>query len=130
MRKLDGTNVAETPIADLKVGDIVGFTIGMNNKGACATDVTLIERTSAESSEESEILEFIKDAIRDCANEKGWALLSRVGTRLSVPHPDYKETFSAKGFKFGELIKKHTEIFEYSTDSAVTDFSAASARLK
>jgi hypothetical protein len=132
MRK-DGSGAAEIPISKLREGDIVGFAIGMNDKGPCATDVTLIERApepEAKSEQEPIDLNVLKDAVRVCADQNGWALVANVGSRLSILNPEYKDQLDAKKFKIGELLKKHDELFEYSTDATKTTRNAACARLK
>lgn len=122
----------ETPISKLNIGDRVSFKIGFNNKGACATDVALVERRAVspselgvESNEEDEFITIVKEAIDVCADETGRALFSNVGSRISVLYPDYENRLHHLGYnKLSELAKKH---FDYS-DRHIPPYKAPSIR--
>lgn len=143
--KKDRTGNAEMDISNLEVDDYVSFSIGMNNKGVCATDVALVERASSvvstsiatsmgmtstgTSQEENELTEMIKDAISVCAGENGWALQSAIGSRMSIQHPHYKEILP--GFTtIKQFALTHTSVFEYSHNGDETQYSAACLRVK
>lgn len=130
MRK-DRNNLREIEITQLVEGDYVSFSIGMNNKGACATDVALVERASDAPpisspstgsirprsnlpSEKNELLEILKDAVTVCADEEGWTLYANVGTRIKVHCPDFKERLkAATGLQsISQFITAHKSIFE------------------
>jgi cold shock CspA family protein len=132
MRKKKDTNIPETPIESLNIGDIVGFVIGMNNKGPCATDVTMIQRAPAlEENGQPEIIDLVRDAIHVCANENGWALMSSVGGRLSVLHPNYMDLLLQHGYdQLAVLIRRYPAIFEYSHDGIGTNHRAACVRIR
>lgn len=136
----------ETPICDLNVGDLVTFAIGMNKKGACATDVALVgkesvspaafergapERAKAKSKEDYEFISILEDAIKVCGDENGWALLSSVGSRISVLHQDYKTKFlDGERSTIKEFAKAHPEKFEHTPNGAGTSYRADCLRLK
>lgn len=126
MRK-GGDGKRELEISDLVEGDIVSFSIGMNNEGACATDVALVQRAPGAPqiaspmavlprrsvSQEKELLEILRDAVTVCADEDGWALLSSVGSRISVLSSDFKERLQALGHqKIIQFASKCPEAFE------------------
>lgn len=140
--KKDRTGNAEMDISALQVDDYVSFSIGMNNKGICAIDVALVERapsvvsTSAATSlkatnvgvsqKENELIDILKDAISVCAGENGWGLLSAVGSRISIQHPEFlKECGYATIKKFAEA---HKAVFVYSHTGDGTQYSAACLR--
>lgn len=134
----------ETAISELGKNDYVSFSIGMNNRGACATDVALVEKSTTVSIEtgpektdsqvlknDSELVEILQDAIKVCADEDGWALSSSVGTRITTLHPDIRKRLSEFGFKnYANIAMKHTNIFDYSADGDGTQHSAACLRLR
>jgi hypothetical protein len=118
----------EMEISDLVEGDTVSFTIGMNNEGPCATEVALVKRapgapavSSASAGlsrrqvpQEKELLDILKDAVSVCANEGGWALLSHVGSRISVLRPDFKDRLQSLGHqKIIQVAANCPEVFEF-----------------
>ncbi len=125
----------EIPLKDLKKGDTVSFSIGMNHKGSCAIDVALVDRvheatqpinhSSASKEEISQLIDQIKDAIAVCAGADGWALLAQVGTRISVLDPNFKE----KNIALASFVENHSDIFEY-TNKNESAKGAATVRLR
>ena len=144
--KLDENGIPEVDIQQLKVGDKVSYTIGVNNKGPCAANVAIVERhdqTRLESvsptlkkqiltTEEQDFLKNkLTDAISICADADGWALLADVGSRIKLMFPQATESLNAKGYKLSLFVKEElTEIFEYSSDGKNTHRTAACIRLK
>jgi hypothetical protein len=147
MRKLPHTDDFEVPIADLRVGDIVSFDIGMNYKGPCAIDVALVKAAATQkkvrrprkqaatidesSADPNDIVSALQDAVSVCADEDGWALLSRVGQRLSSM-PNYKGMMrAAAAKKISQVIEANANLFEQSgADGAGTRYSAACIRVR
>ena len=139
-------NEAEIEIDELVLGDYVSFALGMNNKGVCATDVTLIKRADGAPqitmattsvnpsrrnvSEEMVLLDTIKEAVIDCANTEGWALLSAVGNRANILLPNFKERYKAAGYAKIATLVEHSEIFDSSAGGPETGLSAACIRLR
>jgi len=140
----------EIEISELVENDYVSYSVGMNNKGACATDVALVTRapnapqltkpaiTSATAglprrnsnvTEENELLEILKDAIVVCANEDGWALSSEVGSRVSVLHSNFKDRLLPLSYtKIAQFAQAHQNIIESSIGAG--KLKAACMRLK
>lgn len=133
MRKRKSSTEAETPISELREGDIVSFSLGMNHNGACAVDVTLICKLDVPvASDDLGLVADAISAISDCPREDGWALIATVGTRLSVQRKDYKQSLSNLGYE-GKLIKlfeKHKERFDVSPNGNGTPYNAACVRMK
>lgn len=142
----DRSGKPEIDIADLGPGDEVSFTLGMNHQGPCAVDVALINRgeapphapanmanTAAASSPEfSELREMLKDAVTVCANKEGWALLSNVGNRLKVLHPDFDARMEALGMqRIASFAQVDPDSFEYAAKGGEgTGHAAACLKLK
>ncbi len=147
MRKSPGT-ANEMKISDLRTGDYVSYSIGMNNRGPCATDVALVKRAvlpnqSVQQStggvprilqsdkEQAEIIEIITDAVNVCADEDGWALSADVGSRISVLHPTFKNRLQDIGAKgMNNFVAEHPAVFDYSQRGEGTRYSAACIRVK
>lgn len=146
MRK-DTNGSPEIAIAQLIEGDYVSFSIGMNNKGPCATDVALVERAPnapplatppaypksnrRNMPEETELVEIVKDAVTVCADEDGWALSAAVGSRISVLYPNFAERLQASAHpKISTLARAHPELFELSAGGPPTRHAAACMKLK
>jgi cold shock CspA family protein len=126
-RGLNG--LPELEIHHLKVGDKVYFTIGVNNKGPCATDVAIVKRGGeAEvelnaiistlnkelTPEEQDLLNTkIADVVGVCADADGRALLADVGSRIKLMHPDASKILYDKGYKLSDFVKKQYEKYEY-----------------
>jgi hypothetical protein len=146
MRK-DLTGTREIEIHQLLIGDYVSYNIGMNNQGPCATDVALVDRkpdapvlsnvivqpfeTGRTGLQDKELLDIVRDAVTVCADGDGWALLSTVGSRISILDPNFAERLNAvRGDKrISSLVRAHPELFEVSTGPG-TRYSAACVRLK
>jgi hypothetical protein len=134
MRK-GGDGKREMEISDLVEGDVVSFAIGMNNEGACATDVALVERAPGAPqvappsglarrnvSQEKELLDILRDAVTVCADEDGWALSSSVDSRISVLYSDFKERLQSVGHqKINQFASNYPETFERSGDRPGTE---------
>jgi hypothetical protein len=147
MRK-DRYGVPEIEIGALVEGDYVSFSVGMNYKGPCATDVVLVERAPGAPSiekfsavkggsrrsgaNESELVEIVKDAVTVCADEDGWALSADVGSRIKVLHADFTDRLKASaGFqKISDLARANEETFEVSHKGEGTRYSASCMRLR
>jgi transcriptional regulator with XRE-family HTH domain len=127
IRKND--NKPDIKMEDLSIGDTVSFNLGINNKGICAIDMVLIEAYKS-NDKESESVKLISSAISDCMDETGWALLSNVGSRLSVINKNYKEIIKSDNYEdIGSICRTLKDIFEYSTDGN-GKYKAACVRLK
>ena len=137
--------MAETDISRLNTGDLVTFSIGMNNKGICATDVALIEvkciapekleksqttRSVAKTNKKDlELIRILDDAIKTCASEDGLALLSRVGSRANIVRDGFKEILNEAGYPaIKDFIAQHSDRFEYFPDGSGS-YTAACLRL-
>ena len=147
MRKLPHTDDFEVRIAELSEGDIVSFDIGMNYKGPCAVDVALVKpaatqdrtrraredasSTSQMAAEPVDIISALQDAVSVCADEDGWALMSRVGQRLRSM-PNYKGMMrAASANKISQIVDANPDLFEQSgQDGAGTRYSAACIRAR
>ena len=143
--KQDENGIPEIDIQQLKINDKVSYTIGVNNKGPCATNVAIVERPDQISVEivpipsqkqkltddETEFLRNkLTDAICICADSDGWALLADVGSRIKLMFPQVTESLNAKGYKWRQFVEDQFEIFEYSSDGKNANRSAACVRLK
>lgn len=147
MRK-DKSGNPEMEIDQLIVGDRVSFGVGMNNKGACATEVVLVKRAEngekiisplstpvqprSNRAEEADLIDVLRDAVIVCADKDGWALLSDVGTRVNV-QSDFRARLSAikpAGTKIGDFCGAHPDIFEYHPHGIGSKEASARVRLK
>ncbi|MFZ2168932.1 MAG: cold shock domain-containing protein [Methylococcaceae bacterium] len=143
--RLDENGIPELDIQQLKVGDKVSYTIGVNNKGPCATNVAIVERLDQTRSESVPITskkqqltsaeqDFLKNKLTDaiclCADSDGWALLADVGSRIKLMFPQATENLNSKGYKWSKLVEEMTEFFEYNSDGRNTNRSAACVRIK
>jgi hypothetical protein len=141
----DRSGKPELEIAELHPGDEVSFTLGMNHRGLCAVDVALINRSAeplpepsraasetAKSPQFAELRELLKDAVAVCANKEGWALLSDVGSRLKILHPDFVTRIQTLGFqRIANFAEADAENFQYAAKGGEgTGFSAACVKLK
>lgn len=127
IRKND--NNPDVKMEDISIGDTVSFNLGINNKGICAIDMVLIEAYKS-NDKESKSVKMLAAAISDCIDETGWALMSNVGSRLSVINKNYKEIIKYEGYEdIGSICKSHGDIFEYSTDGK-EKHKAACVKLK
>jgi cold shock CspA family protein len=136
MRK-DKNDEFQIEINKLNIGDYVSFSIGMNYKGASATDVVLVERTESSpnptQSDKAEMLDIYRDAVTDCADKKGWALSADVGSRMKVLSSNYKDRLKTIDSSYTTLQlfgNSYKDTFEYSSDNDQTGHSAACVRIK
>ncbi len=130
-KKKDG--LPEVNIRDLTPGDIVSFATGMNDKGPCATDVVLLEKSKNQTENiDEELVSIIKSTINDCSpDETGWVLISSLGTRLNFTQPDYKDLLTKHNYsKLSEFFNNSEDIFEYSSQGSNSTFNAACVRIK
>lgn len=147
MRRAENTQELEFPIVSPSEGDIVSFEMGMNYKGPCAIDVALVKKVfggaahrplqitaqtkRAEAPTADDIVAALRDAVAVCADEDGWALMSRVRQRLpSIPN--YKGLMqAASARKISQIVESHPAIFEQSgADGSDTRYSAACIRIR
>lgn len=147
MRKENGH--PEIGIDELFVGDRVSFSIGINNEGACATDVALVERAnnapsvtkfeplpivsrSNTTAVEADLIDILRDAVVDCEDKDGWALLSDVGNRANVrARASFKERLQATtGKKIYDFCEAHPDIFDSRAHTPGSKEASAKVRLK
>lgn len=122
----------EKNINQLAIGDEVSFIVGMNNRGACATDVvlrTLVAQNDATTQtsqptnltplrdkklEEIELNEIFKKALSMCADKDGWALSSEIGNRVNQ-FSDFKARLQVikPGLKISKFCAESPDIFEF-----------------
>lgn len=82
---------------------------------------------------EEGVINAIKDAISNCADDSGWALTSNVGNNVRTLHPEFKETLIALSEDYQTISRfavAHPEIFEVSSNGAGTKYVAACMRLR
>lgn len=132
MRKPGNPNVPAISISDLRLGDIASFAMGFNAVRECATDVTLISR-SLETTTNADAVGFpdvLKAAIKDCANEEGWALISELGHCLAAWYPtDYREKLRSMGYESLKDPLKSNPAFLYSPNGEGSSYKAACVRV-
>lgn len=133
MRKQSNPDIPIISITDLMVGDIVGFAMGFNDVRECATDVTLSSRSkeTTVNTDATGFLDVLKEAIKECANEEGWALMSELGNCLRAWYPpDYKEKLRSMGYEnLTEPLKKHPHMFTFTQTGEGSNYKAACVRV-